>query len=739
MQDNMKALSTEREALRQEVLDWIPHNYYDHTQNDKLSNSLPSTGRWLFDRESFRDWKDGGLSNLLWITGKPGSGKSHLAAHIVHNLRESCQTRDPLFPEDQNNELQAVAFIYCSPNMNTKTYPGASVPVMSTLLGSILKQLYAQLPNGKSVESLRNHHVEGRFDGLRTADIMDGIRNVVHNFTRAYIVVDGLDECSGLLGDRCEDLCQFLGSLAAQDPSGSACVIIFSRSRYPAISDALLDAVEIQVDDGSNARDIKAFIEEKTVGLAKKPSALQQIRNWLLYGANGVFLWVSLSIKIIEMETSDRTKLAAAQHQPRGLERLYIATLERVLAQPTSRRDLAWKALLSVTYSREPLSKKEMVHALSFQDGMAELDSDDLVDENMITSSCGGLLVESHGRYDLLHLSLAEFLKSDAATDVIYADHPRGEEEEPNATLASLCMGYLLLDEFKQGPVDTPKDLEDLTERYPLLPHAAKHWGAYLRRSQGPKNIDLACQLLRSSRSRNIVIQAWQFYSTHKHRQARFGRPESVQVLHVIAAFGLEDLLDWLPEAVTQIDIPDEFSWYPIDYVIDQGHEAMSRWLLSRGRISKSKPASESSVNTQEEPTTQPLSRHMHLVVEAAKHKWGDMMSSAVVAGFDDDDDILFRENSRGDHRLSEALNADWHKAASSGDMETAEELIKSGADPNARDRFGVTPLMMAVRWSDVAMVKRLLDGGADVNAQAYDGATTLHFLASRVEDDAGA
>ncbi|KAK8102157.1 hypothetical protein PG984_015303 [Apiospora sp. TS-2023a] len=740
MQDIRKESAMEKEALCQGTLDWIPHNTYDYIQNDKLINSLPSTGRWLFDRESFREWKDGGLSNLLWITGKAGSGKSHLAAHTIHNLRESCRTRDPLLPGDQNNELQAIAFVYfSSANMNAKTYSGASVPVMSTLLDSILIQLYAQLPKYKRVEGFRKHHMDSRFDDLQTADIMDGIRSVVRDFTRAYIVVDGLDECSGLPGNDFENMCQFLGSLAIKELANSARVIIFSRPGYPAIRDALLDAVEIQVDDGSNASDIKAFIEEKTVGLAKKPSVLQQNRDWLLYGADGVFLWVSLSIKIIEMETSDRTKLAAAQHMPRGLKQLYIVTLRRILSQPTSRRELALKALLWVTYSQEPLSKKELVHALSLQSGVAELDSDDLVDEKMITSSCGGLLVESQGRYDLLHSSFAEFLKSDAATDVIYANHPRGEEEEPDAILASLCMSYLLLDEFKPGPVDSPEELEHLTERYPLLPHAAKHWGTYLRRSLSPKNIDLACQLLRSLRSRNFAIQALQFYNTHEHSQARFGRPESVQVLHVLSAFGLEDLLCWFPEAITQIDMPDDFSWYPIDYAIDQGHEDMSKWLQSRGRIEKPKPASESSVNTQEGPTSQPLSRHMHLVVEAAKHKWADMMSSAVVAGFDDDDDILFARHSRGDHRLSGALDADWHKVASSGDMETAEALIKSGADPNTRDRFGVTPLMMAARWSNMSMVKRLLACGADVNMQTYDGETALHFLACRVEDNAGA
>ena len=630
--------------------------------------------------------------------------------------------------------------MYCSPNMNAKTSSGGTVPVISILLGSILRQLYAQLPRDKHVEAVRKRYMESRFDGLRTDEIKDGIRGVVQNFTRAYIVVDGLDECSGIPGDDLEDLCQFFGSLAAPELLDSICVVIFSRSGYAAITHAFPDVVEIRVDDGSNASDIKAFIEDKTMGLAKKPSALQQIRGSLLYSADGVFLWVALSIKVMEMETTDRTKMVAAQHMERGLEQLYLMILQRILAQPTSSCDLALKAFLWLTYSREPLSKKEMIHALSFQPGMVECDNDDLIDENIVLSSCAGLVAVKDNQFQLLHFSLAEFLMSDAAVDAIYSKHPRVKDEEPDAVLATICMSYILLDELRLGPVETPNGLEGLAERYPLLPHAAKHWGIYLRRSQSLKNIDLACRILRNSRSRNFVIQALHFFDPLENRQARFGRPESVQVLHVLAAFGLQDLLGWFPEAVTQLDLPDEFSWHPIDYAIAHGHEAMSRWLLSRGRIMKPPTPSASSINHHEETAIQPLSRHIHLALEAAKHKWADMMSSVVVAGFDDHGDILFPRRSKRDLiKPCEALDVGWHEAASSGDMDAAEELIKSGADTNIRNRFGVTPLMTAARRSDISMVKQLLDCGADVNMQTYDGATALHFVASRFEGNAGA
>ncbi|KAK8024573.1 hypothetical protein PG993_012639 [Apiospora rasikravindrae] len=701
-QSGVKETAKEQEELRKEILGWIPHSSFDHIQDDKHSNSLSTTGRWLFDHDSFRTWKDGGPSNILWITGKAGSGKSHLAAHTIHNIRESCRVRAPLLVGDQDDKAHALAFIYCSSNANAKTSSG-SVPIISALLGSLLRQLYAQLPRDKNVETIRNRYMDSKFDGLRRAEIKDGIRSVVRDFSRVYMIVDGLDECSGLPGDDFNDLCQFFGSLAAKELANSARVVIFSRPGYSAITSALPNPLGIQVDDGSNANDIKTFIQERTVDMTKKPSALQQIRNNLLDGAEGVFLWVSLSIKIIELETSDRAKMAAAQNTWQGLGG-------------------SLKALLWIANSQEPLSKEELIHALSFEPGMESLNSDDIIDEKVILPSCSDLLVKKHDQYELLHFSLAEFLRSEAASEILHSKHPWGKDDEPDAVLASLCMGYLLLDEFKRGPIDTWKGFKNLVKRFPLLRHAALHWGTYLQRSIGPENTSLACDVLRRSKTRNLAMQALAIYTKRGHSSI-FPWPGSARILHVIAAFGLEELLRWFPEALTQINLPDGFLLYPIDYAILRKHKAMAMWLLSRGKVFKSQPTESNS--DRNEATTQPLNHHVSLVPEAAKNRWPGMVSSLIAAGFDKD-------------AKDRTCNTAWHHAAHHGDLDTAGVLIKSGANPNTKNRFELTPLIAAARWADITMLQRLLDCGADANIQTSKG-TALHELAMRTEDNTAA
>ena len=54
------------------------------------------------------------------------------------------------------------------------------------------------------------------------------------------------------------------------------------------------------------------------------------------------------------------------------------------------------------------------------------------------------------------------------------------------------------------------------------------------------------------------------------------------------------------------------------------------------------------------------------------------------------------------------------HVAARGGDTDTVNWLIARGEDVNARDRFGGTPLLVAVEYNHVRVVKTLLAAGAD-------------------------
>ncbi|XP_020291567.1 uncharacterized protein LOC109858571 [Pseudomyrmex gracilis] len=68
------------------------------------------------------------------------------------------------------------------------------------------------------------------------------------------------------------------------------------------------------------------------------------------------------------------------------------------------------------------------------------------------------------------------------------------------------------------------------------------------------------------------------------------------------------------------------------------------------------------------------------------------------------------------------------YDAIENKEIEMAELLLNRGANVNASDESGVTPLCLAVKKGHVDVVKMLIDRGANVNTKTRDGTTPLHY-----------
>ena len=73
------------------------------------------------------------------------------------------------------------------------------------------------------------------------------------------------------------------------------------------------------------------------------------------------------------------------------------------------------------------------------------------------------------------------------------------------------------------------------------------------------------------------------------------------------------------------------------------------------------------------------------------------------------------------------------HAASRIGHIQAVKQHLAAGADVNVKaDKFGITPLHLAVDGSHRETVELLIVNGADVNGRNYGGWTPLHTAADR-------
>ncbi len=73
-----------------------------------------------------------------------------------------------------------------------------------------------------------------------------------------------------------------------------------------------------------------------------------------------------------------------------------------------------------------------------------------------------------------------------------------------------------------------------------------------------------------------------------------------------------------------------------------------------------------------------------------------------------------------------DVLTRELWQIAGTGNVERLEQILAQGADLNAGDRTGVTPLMRAAYHGELPMVRALIQNGADLEAKDSGGLTAL-------------
>jgi fungal STAND N-terminal Goodbye domain/NACHT domain len=177
----------DKDKRRDKICEWLSSTNFPLQHSDFIAEREAGTGQWFLDSPAFRTWAHGDeTTKTLFCQGIPGAGKTVLAAIAIDHLARN-----------EIKDSTGLAYIYC----NYKSYGNLRA---ADLLAAILKQLVRgckSLP--ETISTLYQDHEERGTKALLD-EISGACSQVCKTFSKVYIVVDALDECSNHDGTRCK-------------------------------------------------------------------------------------------------------------------------------------------------------------------------------------------------------------------------------------------------------------------------------------------------------------------------------------------------------------------------------------------------------------------------------------------------------------------------------------------------------------------------------------------------------
>jgi hypothetical protein len=279
IQDNLDRLHKQNDRERQTILDWLTPVDYSSQQNNVIARRQEGTWELLFRLYDFRLWesnknnKKNRRSTLFWSSG-PGTGKTMISSIVV----------DHLFKKFGNDPSVGIAFLYCN-------FWQQQEQRLTDLFLSLLKQFSQRqplLPECVTTLCKENgyHGKSFRVQSDCFDKVSDALYSVIASFSRTFIVIDGLDECSdGVLSRFMREL------FSLQAKTGSK---IFATSRpILGIPEEFqrqwsCSTLKIRASDEDMRRYLDGHINQVSTFVREAPGIERKIKSAITKAADGM-------------------------------------------------------------------------------------------------------------------------------------------------------------------------------------------------------------------------------------------------------------------------------------------------------------------------------------------------------------------------------------------------------------------------------------------------------------------
>ncbi|KAH8987316.1 hypothetical protein EDB92DRAFT_2016485, partial [Lactarius akahatsu] len=419
------------------------------------------TATWFFEGTIFKEWEL--IGSLLWIHGKPGSGKSILCTSIIKHL---ISLRD--------DGLATLAFFYFDfrdkEKQNIRNFLTSLLTQLSAyseLCCLIISRLYSTHGKGAQQPSV----------GVLKNCLKEMLRVVAQQ--PVYVILDALDECpdmSGMPTPRETVLSLVEDLVEMQLPSLHLCVTSRPEVDIKEALEPLAYCVVSLHDESGQQKDISDYVGDVVCSDKK-------MRNWragekklvideLSKKADGMFRWVFCQLEVLRycLPASIRQTL---DQLPKTLDETYARVLSQI---SQANQAQAHRMLQCLMVAVRPLYVEELAELLAFEFDTAQgavpkyrADWKPHDKVHAVLSTCSSLIaiVDDNGSQvvQFSHFSVKEFLMSNRLGDFSqYQINP----SPAHTILAQACLGSLLyLDDHAN---------KEIVKGFPLAEYAAKHW-----------------------------------------------------------------------------------------------------------------------------------------------------------------------------------------------------------------------------------------------------------------------
>lgn len=448
-----------------------------HTRHATIKSAHVMTCQWLLNNRQYQDWLDANKVSehhgFLWIRGNPGSGKSTIIKFACANTKTKLtdSTVISFFFNTRGEELEKSAF---------------------GLYRSLLFQLLERLPDLQEVFDLLQPTASdsSNFYKWDREIIKDLFQQAISKLGSRCLIcfIDAINECEE---DQIRDVVSFfqhLGQLAIS--SHIYFRVCFSSRHYPVFTIESGIKLVLEYQRG-HQQDITNYLDSE---LRIGPSRLaEQVKSQILEKASGMFLWVILTVHIINREYEYgrlRPLMKWLDEVPRGLDALFRDILTRD-GQNIEELILCMQWIL---FAKRPLTCEELYYAILAGLEPKALDawdsqvlSKEVMEMYILTCSKGlAELTKSKPQVvQFIHESVADYLlkgnalgqlRPNLGTNVIELSHER---------LKSCCRIYMEIDTWKHLQWMTPMPnassqnaailRRQASEKFPFLEYAVHH------------------------------------------------------------------------------------------------------------------------------------------------------------------------------------------------------------------------------------------------------------------------